>query len=98
MNTWQPPEGKNNAHEEVETFRRENQEMPCPREIKGHKTLFPPGDKQTLVVFTPSMWSLRQKIDCIIDIEYLEQTLRRGELVLGARTPHKDLQGRVTLP
>jgi len=33
-----------------------------------------------------------------IDIEYSGRTLRRGELVLGARTPRKDLQGKVTLP
>ena len=55
-------------------------------------------DKQTLVVFSPTMWSSRWKIDCIIDIEYMGRTLGRGELVLGARTPHKDLQGKVTLP
>jgi len=30
---------------------------------------FPLVAKQTLVVFTPTMWSARGKLDCIIDIE-----------------------------
>jgi len=51
-----------------------------------------------LVVFSPTMWSSKWKIDCIIDIGYLGRTLRRGELVLDTRTPLKDLQGKVTLP
>jgi len=50
------------------------------------------------LVFTPNMWSSRWKIEGIIDIEYSGQTRRRGELVLGAQTPRKDLQGKVTLP
>jgi len=33
-----------------------------------------------------------------MDIEYAGRTLRTGELVLGAGTPRKDLQGKVTLP
>jgi len=42
------------------------------------------------------MWSTRGKIDCIIDFEYSGQTLRRGELVLGAQTPARIY--RVVLP
>ena len=49
------------------------------------------------MVFTPTLWSSRWKIDCIIDIVYAGGTLQRGELVLGAWTPHKDLQGKVPL-
>jgi len=33
-NTWEPPEGKKNAQEEVERFHRENPEMPGPREVE----------------------------------------------------------------
>ena len=85
-NTWEPPEGMKNAQEEVERFHRENPEMPGPREVEQHKKGFPSVDKQTPVVFTPTMWSSRCKIDCIIDIEYWGRTLGRGKLVLCART------------
>jgi len=33
-NTWEPPEGIRKAQEEVERFRRENPEMPCPGEVE----------------------------------------------------------------
>jgi len=33
-NTWEPPEGMQNAQEEVERFHRENPEMPGPREVE----------------------------------------------------------------
>jgi len=33
-NTWEPPKGMKNAQEEVESFARENPEMPRPREVE----------------------------------------------------------------
>ena len=33
-NTWEPPEGMQNAQEEVDRFHRENPEMPGPREVE----------------------------------------------------------------
>jgi len=33
-NTWEPPKGMKNAQEEVESFPRENPEMPGPREVE----------------------------------------------------------------
>jgi len=33
-NTWEPPEGMKNRHEEVERFHRANPEMPGPREVE----------------------------------------------------------------
>jgi len=33
-NTWEPREGRKNAQEEVESFHRENPEMPGTREVE----------------------------------------------------------------
>ena len=33
-NTWEPPEGMNNAQDEVERFHRESPEMPGPGEVE----------------------------------------------------------------
>jgi len=33
-NTWEPPEGMRNGHEEVEKFHRESPAMPGPREVE----------------------------------------------------------------
>ena len=33
-NTWEPPEGLENAREEVEKFRRENPGMPVPKDVE----------------------------------------------------------------
>ena len=48
--------------------------------------------------FYPYYMELEMELDCIIDKGYWGRTLRRGELVLGSPTPHKDFGATVTLP
>jgi len=38
--------------------------------LSNIRKVFPWVNNQTPVVFTPTMGSLKRKIDCIIDIEY----------------------------
>ena len=49
------------------------------------------------MVFTPTEKTSRQKLDCLIEVEYSGPRLRRGEHVLDARTPRKVFLDQVTL-
>jgi len=96
-NTWKPHEGMRKAQEEVESLHRENQRCQAP-ERSHHIERCSIGRQANTCGFTLTVWSLRRKLDCIIEIEFSERTLRRGQLVLGAQTPCKDFWDRVTLP